>query len=124
MSHITRNSPDEPITIIPTVGMPATTNCFRDSHAATVARIFSPKRIGVIGCSSVVVGGPYPYGVQPEREFTPESLEEITRIGLTLEKEHAYTLRQNGRWVMAGCDMNSALSLTIGSRHEHYSFEH
>lgn len=110
--------------ITPEVGMPATTNSFRDSHGATVARVFSAKRIGIIHCNSKVIGGPYPYGTQPKREFQPESLEEITRIGLTIDKEEAYTLRKNGRWVKAGCDMNASISVTLGSRHEHYSFEH
>lgn len=105
----------------PKVGMEATFLSFSDRKPGTVSEIIGKKTIRVEHCDYEIIKGdkPLPYGTQPNIEFKPRTIEEITAE----PKGQIYTLRKNGRWVLQGCSMNqTGCTVMLGKRDYYYDF--
>jgi hypothetical protein len=95
--------------IVPVVGMGASFGAGSDSYPATVVEVSkSGKRLWITQ-DSVVVAGEWAEGEDEASLYTTVSNMDGAR--------REYTLRKNGRWILAGCEMKAHyMALTLGVR--------
>lgn len=95
--------------IIPEVGMGATQGAGSDCYPYTIHRVSENKKsIWVSSDNYRPIGGPRPYGMDGEYEYSNDH-------GADETQWTEYTLRKNGRYIMRGQSINSR-ALSIGFR--------
>jgi len=97
---------------VPEVGMGATILCWSDRHAATIVKVYTPKKIGIKQDKATRV----------DKNGMTDSGQHYEYSPVDSNPEEVYTLRKNGRWVKQGETATGGGNLAIGYRDEYYDY--
>lgn len=103
--------------IHPELGMGVTMYGWSDRHSGTIVHVSeNRKEIIVRGDRSVRMDK---NGMSECQQY---KFYQVTPVGQPEKLGSIYTLRKNGRWILAGDNLHKGQALSLGSRDEYYDF--